>query len=129
MVQFRVLSGKQAGRTHDVQRLPFVVGRLPTAGLSLDEPGVWDQHLQVEFEPGKGVVASVQPQALAVLNGQPLQRSVLRNGDIIQMGAVKVQFWLSPTRQKSYRFWENAIWVGLAVLCATQILVIYQLLR
>jgi len=129
MVLFRVLSGKQAGATQQIARLPLVIGRHASVGFRLEEEGVLQEHLRLDVEPGEGFILTVLADGLAVLNGHPLKRSLVRNGDVIQLGAATVQFWLSATRQRSYQGWENALWVGLAAFCAAQILLIYQLLR
>jgi len=52
----------------------------------------------------------------------------LRNGDLIEVGPLKIQFWLSETRQRSLRTREFFTWFALAALCAGQIVLIYGLL-
>jgi len=39
------------------------------------------------------------PDARTSINGQPIQRTFLRNGDTIEIGAAKIQFWLSESHQ------------------------------
>jgi hypothetical protein len=95
----------------------------------LEEDGIWDQHLQLDFNPAEGFVLSARPPALAVVNGQPVQQTVLRNGDHIDIGSLKMQFWLREARQTGLRFRERLIWVGIAAISFGQFAIIYWLLR
>ena len=129
MVQLKVLSGKQAGAVAATGRFPFVVGRNQTANLRLEEDGVWDRHLELNLRTPEGFVLTVHSEARATVNDQPVQQAILRNGDLIAMGPVKIQFWLSETRQSDLRPREWLTWAALAALCAGQVALIYRLLR
>jgi len=129
MVQLKVLSGKKAGTTWVARRFPVRIGRAAAADLQLDEDGVWDEHLQLTFRPAEGIVLSAQPNALTTVNGQPAQQTVLRNGDAIHIGALKLQFWLSDPRQGGLRFREGLTWASIAAISLGQIGLIYWLLR
>lgn len=127
MVQFNILTGKKAGTEWVARRFPFHVGRSVSDGLSLDEAGVWERHVRIDLSAGEGVVSEVSPDALALVNGQRVERALLRNGDIIEMGSVKLRFGLSPTRQYSLRFREILTWIALTALCLGQVAIIYWL--
>ena len=71
MVQLKVLSGKKAGTAWVARRFPVRIGRSSAADLQLEEHGVWDQHLQLDFHPAEGIVLSALSNALAAVNGQP----------------------------------------------------------
>jgi pSer/pThr/pTyr-binding forkhead associated (FHA) protein len=129
MVQLRIFTGQDRGALQSIKRLPCVIGRGPSVDLRLEQPGIWDRHLQLQLSQAEGITAEVLPGALATVNGGPLSRAVLHNGDLIQLGAVKLQFWLSETRQRSFRLRETLTWIALALLCVGQILLIYYLLR
>jgi len=128
MIQFNILSGKKAGDVYVARRFPVRIGRSPAADLQLEEEGVWDQHLLLDFKPDEGFMLSVQLNALAVLNGQCVQQNRLHNGDVIQIGPLKLQFWLSDARQRGLHFRESLTWVGIAALSLGQIGLIYWLL-
>jgi pSer/pThr/pTyr-binding forkhead associated (FHA) protein len=129
MVQLKILSGKQAGTAWIARRFPVRIGRSPDADLRSEESGVWDQHLQLDFKPAAGLVLTAQPEALATVNGQSVQQAVLRNGDAIQIGSLKLQFWLSETRQRGLRFREGLTWASLALISLGQVAIIYWLVR
>jgi len=127
VLQLRILNGKQAGTQWVARRFPVRIGRAPDADLTLDDDGIWDAHLEIDLRPPDGFSLSVEPGALAFLNNQPVQHAVLRNGDLIELGAVKIAFGLSPTRPRSLRAREVLTWLALTLLCLGEIALIYWL--
>ncbi len=129
MVQLRILSGKKAGDQTIVRHFPFRVGRSAGNHLQLDDDGVWEQHLTLEFQdPGQFVVQTAAGALLAV-NQQPVQTLPLRNGDVLSLGSVKLQFWLAATSQGSLKLREFFVWSLLAAVTAAQLVLIYWLIR
>ena len=129
MVQLKVLSGQHAGTATSARHFPFVVGRNRSADLCLEEDGIWDRHLEFHLRIPDGFLLKAHPRALTSVNGQPVQQAFLRNGDLIEAGSLKIQFWLSETRQRGLRTREFLTWFALAALCLGQILLIYGLLN
>lgn len=127
MVQFKILSGKKAGSLWDARRFPVRIGRAANANLQVEEPGVWEEHLKVSVD-SEGFILETQGSALASINGQPVQRAALRNGDTIELGSVKLQFWLSEARQRGQSFREAFVWTLISVVCFAQIALVYWLL-
>ncbi len=125
MIQFKFLSGKMAGGSWTARRFPVRIGRLPSADLQLEEQGVWDRHMQIDLDPTEGFVASIASGALAAVNGQAIDRTVLRNGDIIEIGAVRLQFWLAASRQAGLRIREWLTWLAIAAISLGQVWLIY----
>jgi hypothetical protein len=128
MVQLKVLSGKMAGTLVVARRFPFQIGRAAQADLTLEEPGVWDEHLEIQFEPDSGFVVAPHGDALITVNGEPARRSRLRNGDRIEMGAAGLQFWLGETTQRGLRVREWLAWVIITLITGVQLYLIAQLL-
>jgi pSer/pThr/pTyr-binding forkhead associated (FHA) protein len=129
MVQLSILSGRATGLAVTAPRFPFRVGRTQEADLCLEEEGVWARHLEFDLRMPDGFVLRVNPAALATLNGQPVREAVLRNGDLVQIGPVKIRFWLGQVRQVDLRWREVLTWLALAFLCLAQIGLIYRLVR
>jgi pSer/pThr/pTyr-binding forkhead associated (FHA) protein len=129
MVQLAILSGKKAGSCWDARHFPVRVGRSANSDLQLEEPGVWDDHLKVSLDPAEGFIAETQADALAGINGQPVRREVLRNGDVIEIGSVKLRFWLSAPRQRGQRIREGLVWALITLVCLGQIALVYWLLQ
>lgn len=59
--------------------------------------------------------------ALTLVNGQPIERVRLRNGDLIEWGGVKARFWISPARQAGLRLRETLTWLGLFAFMAAEV--------
>lgn len=127
MVQLQILTGRKAGTTVPVTNLPCQIGRGGSASLTFDDPGVWEKHLELALVGAEGFFLTLHTPALATVNGQPFERVLLRNGDLVEAGEVKLRFWLTPTRQASLRLREVITWLALVALCALQLLIIYAL--
>jgi hypothetical protein len=129
MIQLRVLSGKKAGTTWVARHFPVRIGRSAAAELQSEEAGVWDQHLCIDFAPPGGITLQTEGHALATINGQPADQAVLRNGDVIDIGSLRLQFELSDTRQARLGFRDGLTWACLTAITVGQVGLIYWLLH
>ena len=129
MIQLRILSGKQAGLLWNARRFPVRVGRGSACDLQSVEDGLWEQHLRIDFKPGEGFLATAEPNALASVNGESFEQVLLRNGDILDLGSLSLQFWLSEMTQTGYRLREMLTWAGITLLALAQVGLIYWLVR
>ena len=127
MLQFKILSGKMAGTSWVARHFPVRIGRGASADLRSDEPGVWDDHLHVYFNPAEGLILKAEANALASVNGESVQQVLLRNGDHTQIGSLNLQFWLSDTRQGGLGFREVLTWVAIGLISLGQVAIIYWL--
>ena len=129
MIQLTVLNGRQAGTRWVARRFPSQIGRSSKSHLCLDDDGVWDQHFQLAIRPEEGAVLFSGSAAFTAVNGHQVRQAVLRNGDLIEIGSVRLLFGLSPTRQYSLRFREVLTWIALGALGFGQVAVIYWLVQ
>jgi pSer/pThr/pTyr-binding forkhead associated (FHA) protein len=129
MVQFKILSGKQAGATWAARRFPVRIGRASTAHLRFEEDGVWEQHLIIQVNRKEGVVLKTQGDALVSVNGEPVSETALRNGDLIQLGSVQLQFWFAEARQRALGVREALTWGMIGMVCLSQVALLYWLLH
>jgi pSer/pThr/pTyr-binding forkhead associated (FHA) protein len=129
MIQLNILWGKKAGAQSVVRHFPFRIGRATQNDLQLEDDGVWDQHLVLEFEKQEGFRLTTSANALATVNGEPVQNKTLRNGDTITIGSVRLQFWLATAQQHGLRSSEIFVWVLLIFVTLGQFILIYWLLR
>lgn len=129
MVQFKILSGKKAGDQPVVRFFPFHIGRAAENDLQLADDGVWDQHLTLKFQKKEGFNLATAANALVAVNGQPVQDVILRNGDIITLGCVKLQFWLAAAKQRSLIAREFFIWALIIAVTSAQLMLVYWLIR
>jgi len=127
VVQLQILNGAKAGTRWVAGHLPFSVGRSAEDTLRLEDAGVWERHCRIELREDHHAALVAALEALTAVNGQPAQDTVLRNGDLIELGSLRLQFGLSPPTHRSLRLREAATWVGLALLSLAQIALIYAL--
>jgi pSer/pThr/pTyr-binding forkhead associated (FHA) protein len=127
MVQLKFLTGKQPGRVCSVKRFPCLVGRSAHADVRVEEGGVWEEHLEIMLSSSEGFVLRTLPNSLASINGQRFDRIRVRNGDTIEIGSLKMQFWLDATQQRSLRARELLTWAALGILSLGQVGLIYWL--
>jgi len=129
MIQLDILSGKKAGAQTVARHFPFRIGRAAQNDLQLEDDGVWDQHLVLEFQKHEGFKLATSANAIATVNGESVQNKILRNGDTITIGSARLQFWLAAAQQRGLRFSENFVWVLLVFVTFGQFILIYWLLR
>lgn len=129
MVQLRILSGKKAGTQWSARRFPVRIGRSAANDLQLEEDGIWDEHFDLIFDRAEGFVLTACPDALVTVNREPVQTARLRNGDSIEVGAVRMRFWLGETRQLGLRLREWFVWTLIVAVSAGEIAIIYWLLK
>jgi pSer/pThr/pTyr-binding forkhead associated (FHA) protein len=129
MIQLKILSGKMAGNLQVIRRFPFRIGRAAGNDLTMDDAGVWDNHLTVEFQKNSGFHLQTAADAFTAINAEPVQSARLRNGDVISFGSAKIQFWIAPPHQRGLRARELAFWLLLAAVTTFQFFLIYRLLK
>jgi pSer/pThr/pTyr-binding forkhead associated (FHA) protein len=117
-----------AGTHWVARRFPVQVGRSAACDLRVEESGVWDRHIQLDFDPVEGFLLQAHPDALVTVNNQPVQAIRLRNGDSIGLGSVQVQFWLGARAQRVLWPREWFVWLLVVAVTAAQIILVYQLL-
>ena len=127
MIQLLILTGKKAASRLIASHFPFRIGRAVGNDLQLDDDGVWDRHLTLEFHPQQGITLMAVPDALVTINDRPVQTALLRNGDVIALGAAKLQFWLATVRQHGLRLRESFVWVLLFLVALFEAFLIYLL--
>jgi pSer/pThr/pTyr-binding forkhead associated (FHA) protein len=129
MIELHILTGKKAGNQPVVRRFPFRIGRARGNDLQLTDDGTWDQHLTLEFHRREGFKLAVAPNALAMVNNQPVQTALLRNGDVITLGSAKLQVWLTAARQRGLWLRERFVWALLVAVVLGEFILIYRLIR
>ena len=126
MIQFDILTGGKTGVPVVVRRFPFSIGRSPECGLILDDPGVWDRHVEIRRH-GLDLKLAAGADALVRVNGTQVEQATLREGDVIELASVKLRFGLSPTRQRRLQVREALTWIALVALSLGQVALIYLL--
>ncbi|MCF7708275.1 MAG: FHA domain-containing protein [Verrucomicrobia bacterium] len=125
MIRLQLVSEK-SGESFALSEFPAVLGRGDDAGLVFKEDGVWDRHAIVH-KGNEGFELEALGGALVRVNNQPVQNAVLRNGDVIDLGSVKLEFQLAPLTQKSQRLRECFFWGILVSICLVEVVLVYLL--
>ena len=129
MIQLKVLSGSTAGTEVVARRFPFSVGRNTSCNLIITDPGVWDEHFQIDLTAPDGFYLTTMSNTSVVIDGTPIQTALLRNGQTIEIGTTKILFGFTATKQKGLALREWLTWTALIALSLGQIALIYKLLR
>ena len=129
MVYFAILSGKKAGTQWAARRFPVRIGRSASSDLQLEEEGVWEEHFKLTFSRAEGFMLEGCPDALVTLNRKPIQNARLRNGDSIEAGSVRMQFWLGEVHQQGLRLREWFVWTLILAMTFAEIAVVYLLVQ
>lgn len=121
MIELRILQGTQAGGQWSARHFPVRIGRSDDSDLVLDDPGVWDQHVEVGYDAASGFYMTPLSEGAVIVNQHPVESAVLHNGDTLTLGSAVIQFWIAPARQKRFRVLESLLWLTLLGLFAAQI--------
>jgi hypothetical protein len=110
MIELQLLAGDEAGVVVAVARFPFSVGR-SDSDLRLAAPGVWEKHFSLTRSDEGLFLLVPSAEAPISVGGQHVTRPLpLRNGDWIDCGAARLQFRVSPARQKGLMGRERTTW-------------------
>lgn len=129
MIEVWLLEGKQAGAWWTARRFPVRIGRHPDSDIALEEPGVWDDHLELDYEREAGFVARPLSEGTVLVDGHPAGTVAVRNGSTLRVGGALLQFWMAPAAQRRFRLLEACLWLGLLLLCAAEVILMLWLTR
>ena len=66
--------------------------------------------------------------ATTLVNGEKVNgERRLRNGDVVELGFIKLQFWLGAVRPRSLALAEGLVWLGLVLVAALQAWLLWRL--
>ena len=87
-----IVAGPLTGKQFIIYRSPTTIGSSPKADISLaKDTAVAPQHASIEID-GNGYVLSDLSGGGTLINGRPITRQVLRDGDNIQIGRTVLQY-------------------------------------
>lgn len=118
-----------AGDQVVVRHFPFRIGRAAENDLCLDDPGIWAQHLILQFQKNEGYFLQTVDEAFVTINEQPQTSARLRNGDLVAFGSAKMQFWLAAAEQKKLQLREAFVWLLLAAVTGLQLFLLLRWLK
>ena len=128
MVQLNILSGEYKQQFVKSNTFPIRIGRGENCQLQLVDTGIWENHLELNLNEEQHFTIRTASDATAMVNGKPLKGvQLLRNGDLIEIGLVKIQFWLGTVQQKNLGIREAAVWALLLAVTMAEIYLLFWL--
>lgn len=89
----RVLVGRNEGRDYIISRPLTILGRDERADIPLfADPSLAPQHAAISMENNRHVLLDGGTPMGVMVNGQRVQKAVLKDGDMIQLGQVRLLF-------------------------------------
>jgi len=88
----KALSGALEGRTYPLNEKEYVIGRDPASDIVIDSKDVSRRHAKVEKVGTEYVLCDLGSSNGVFINNLKMPRSVLMNGDLIQIGSCLFQF-------------------------------------
>ncbi len=92
----RVMNGPGKDRTFTIRAATTSVGRGLDNDLVLESTDVSRHHAQIEYRDGSYHLTDLGSTNGSRVNGQPVQRAILRDGDEIEFGSLHLQFLPYP---------------------------------
>ncbi|MDQ3439084.1 MAG: FHA domain-containing protein, partial [Planctomycetota bacterium] len=90
---FKVTAGLIAGKQFVLYRNPTYIGSSPQCHIYLfKDPQVGRRHAAVHVVPGGFEIEDLPLGAKTIVNGKPVTRARLRNGDRVSIGATSFNF-------------------------------------
>ena len=112
----------------NISDFPFKIGRSKNCHHRIEAKGVWPFHIVLEQDGENGIVVKNESEGSLLVNSLKTSKSVrLKNGDVLQFGAVGFRFWFAPIEQ-SYLTSEFNIWFGLVIIIICQVILMGCLL-
>ena len=128
LVQLQIHQGAAAGHVLSADQLPIRLGRGKGCHLQLTDEGVWEQHGEIDVNTDQQFILRRHPEAGVMINGEPAgEITTLVNGDEIELGTAKLQFWLGGVRQKNLALREAAAWALLGAITLAEVILLLWL--
>jgi len=95
----RVILGRNEGKEYPVDKPVCVIGRDEYADVPLfGDPHIAPQHARIVRQQNRHLLEDLGTPVGTLLNGQPVQQAWLKDGDIIQIASIRLQFFEKATR-------------------------------
>ena len=125
MLQLRFGLRGKARQTAITSVFPFSIGNSSGSQLCIQGDGVWERHAVIELDPATGkYCCSAVGAALLLVNGESTRRVDLRMGDLLQLGSCNIEVSLAPAHQYRLKSIEFSVWLLLALVMLSEIVLI-----
>lgn len=107
----RVLAGRNEGRDYIISKPLTIMGRDERADVPLfGDPALAPQHAAIRIEGNRHYLLDGGTPPAPIVNGQPVtQKQLLRDGDMVQLGQVRMLFREKATASRVGRAQPDAV--------------------
>ncbi len=85
-----VLAGSNVGEMYKLEEAEILIGRASNAGIRLNDEGVSRRHARIAKDADSIIVEDLQSANGTLVNGEPVARRVLVDGDKVMLGSTSV---------------------------------------
>jgi two-component system cell cycle response regulator len=113
---FIVLAGSNIGQTYRIEGTEVVLGRASEATIRLPDDGISRRHARVIQRGGELWIEDLKSANGTIINGQRVERRVLKDGDKIEVGSTTIlKFSYHDELEESFqqRMYSAALYDGL----------------
>ena len=97
-----VVSGLLLGHQVEIAGAPVTIGRAPDCTIALPHPSVSRLHCRIWREDGRFHIQDLESTNRTFLNGKPVTRAELRDGDQIGVGSNALKFFIGESMEARY---------------------------
>jgi len=97
-----VVSGMLLAQQMELGDKPVIVGRASECALSMPHPSVSRQHCRIWRDGNRYLIEDLGSTNRTYLNGKPITRAELRDGDQISVGNNAIKFFTSTSLEANY---------------------------
>ena len=84
------------GKVHQLTQAETILGRGSTANITLSDGGASRHHAKIHWNGKTGAIEDLGSTNGTLLNGSPVTKATLEQGDVIKIGDTSIIFRVSP---------------------------------
>lgn len=88
-----IFSRNKVMREIILDRRMISIGRAPQNEVVIEDPAISAKHVVIEMVDADAVLEDCESTNGTKVNGQPVRKHFLRDGDVIELGHYKIRFW------------------------------------
>lgn len=100
--QLVIIEGTNVGSLIPVADVPVTIGREPGNFVVLNTVGVSRRHAVVRMEEGVVILEDLESKNGTFVNREPAKKAVLKDGDLVFIGAATLKFLSAENVERSY---------------------------
>jgi hypothetical protein len=93
----------------------------------LEDDGVWEGHASIALTATGYFHLIARPEAMVCVDGVRVTEARIKEGDVIDLGAVKLVFHLASARQRGLALREWILWAVLFALALGELILMFWL--